>query len=542
MPYFVTDDAPSCDGFAVVKSNGEVIGCHDVKQDAVDQMVAVSLAEDIEPGGELRAPAPPEDQIEGSDDNQPGSAAGAGGDIELDEATQTGLRNKVTAHNDSMSEAGKPAYTRTTFGQLSAVYRRGAGAFSTSHRPGMTRGQWAMARVNAFLYLLRNGRPENPAYITDNDLLPEDHPRSTRRTIRAIEVPIYIADAARRGLELRAQGLGGDGLTEQTVREARLMASGEISDDKAIRAAAWGARHAIDLEAGRNSDPDDLDWPGPGAVAHYLWGIDPLDPIPARAFFDRKAEIVKMEQSERGMPVVRAAGRVETRMHFASDIEVRAVGDKMTFRGYAAVFDSDSEPLPFIERIAPGAFSRSLKSKNNIRMYVNHDDTALLASTRSGTLRLVEEKRGLLAEADLPPTTSGLDMSILLERRIVDSMSFGFSVPRGGDMWSPDGTRRTLTEVRLHEISVVTGQPAYAATSASVRNLAQRTAVDEEVLAGAIARLESGDELDAAQADLIRGIVDLLGPKAEQAPVAEAPNLAVAQQLLALMEMQAKAV
>lgn len=542
MPYFITDDAPSCDGFAVVKSNGDVIGCHALKQDAVDQMVAISLAEDMEPGGELRAPAPPEDQIEGSDENEPGSASGAGGDIELDEATTIGIRNKVQTHNDSMKELGKPAYTRTTFGQLAAVYRRGAGAFSTSHRPGMTRGQWAMARVNAFLYLLRNGRPENPNYITDNDLLPEDHPRSTRRTIRAIEVPAYIARAARRGLELRAQGLGGDGLTEQTIREARLMADGEISDDKAIRAAAWGARHAIDLEAGRNNDPDDLDWPGAGAVAHYLWGIDPLDPNPARSFFERKAEIVKMEQNERGMPVIRAAGRVETRMHFSSDIEIRAIGGKMTFRGYAAVFDSDSEPLPFIEQIAPGAFARTLRSKNNIRMYVNHDDTALLASTRSGTLRLVEDKRGLLAEADLPPTTAGNDMSILLERKIIDSMSFGFSVPRGGDNWTPDGSRRRLTEVRLHEVSVVTGQPAYAATTASVRNLAQRTAIDEQVLAGALAQLESGEELDAEQADLIRGIVDLLGPKTEQAPIAEAPNLAVAQQLLALMEMQAKAV
>lgn len=356
-----------------------------------------------------------------------------------------------------------------------------------------------------------------------------------------VEVPGYIARAARRGLELRAQGLGGDGLTEQTVREARLMADGEVSDDKAIRAAAWGARHAVDLEAAKNSDPDDLDWPGAGAVAHYLWGIDPLDPGPARAFFERKAEMVKMEQAERGLPLLRKSGTVETRMHFSSDMEVRAVGGKMTFRGYAAVFDSDSEPLPFIEQIAPGAFARTLRSKNNIRMYVNHDDTALLASTRSGTLRLVEDRKGLLADADLPPTSAGNDMAVLLERRIADSMSFGFTVPRGGDSWSPDGTRRRLTEVRLHEVSVVTGQPAYAATTASVRNLAKRTAVDEEVLAGAIARLESGDELDAAQADLIRGIVDLLGPKPEQLSV-EPAGLSVAQQLVELMEMQAKAV
>ena len=62
---------------------------------------------------------------------------------------------------------------------LKAVYRRGAGAFSTSHRPGMSRGGWAMARVNAFLKLVRSGKPSNPKYIQDNDLLPSGHPKKS---------------------------------------------------------------------------------------------------------------------------------------------------------------------------------------------------------------------------------------------------------------------------------------------------------------------------------------------------------------------------
>jgi phage prohead protease, HK97 family len=52
MPYFITNESAECDGWAVVKQDGEVMGCHGSKQDAVDQMVAMSLAEDIEPGGE----------------------------------------------------------------------------------------------------------------------------------------------------------------------------------------------------------------------------------------------------------------------------------------------------------------------------------------------------------------------------------------------------------------------------------------------------------------------------------------------------------
>ena len=103
MPYFITDQSPDCPVWATVKEDGEVMACHATKDDAVAQMVALSINEDMEPGGELRAPAPPKDQITGSDENQPGSAAGAGGDIAISAATETALRNKVTEHNDSMT-------------------------------------------------------------------------------------------------------------------------------------------------------------------------------------------------------------------------------------------------------------------------------------------------------------------------------------------------------------------------------------------------------------------------------------------------------
>lgn len=86
-------------------------------------------------------PAPKKDQIEGSDENKPGSASGAGGDIKLSAAVEKSLRNKMKEHNDKMKEDDKPDWSRTTYGQLAAVYRRGAGAYSTSHRPGKTRGQ-----------------------------------------------------------------------------------------------------------------------------------------------------------------------------------------------------------------------------------------------------------------------------------------------------------------------------------------------------------------------------------------------------------------
>ena len=76
--------------------------------------------------------------------------------------------------------AGKAKESKIPKSILEQVYRRGAAAWATGHRPGATREQWAMARVNAYLYLLRNGRPSNPNYTTDNDLLPKGHPRSSK--------------------------------------------------------------------------------------------------------------------------------------------------------------------------------------------------------------------------------------------------------------------------------------------------------------------------------------------------------------------------
>jgi hypothetical protein len=123
-----------------------------------------------------QTPAPKKDQVKGSSKNKKGSASGTR-KVKFSAAVEKSLKNKVEQHNE---KAGKGR--RATVGMLKAVYRRGAGAYSVSHRPGMTRNQWAMGRVNAFLKLLKSGKPSNSAYKTDNDLLPSGHPRSTKKS------------------------------------------------------------------------------------------------------------------------------------------------------------------------------------------------------------------------------------------------------------------------------------------------------------------------------------------------------------------------
>lgn len=228
---------------------------------------------------------------------------------------------------------------------------------------------------------------------------------------------------------------------------------------------------------------------------------------------------------------------IETRRLTVNEFELREGpnGDGMSFSGYAAVFNSDSEPLPFTERIMPGAFKKSLRSKNNVRMYLNHDSSMLLATTKARTLRLAEDERGLKVDADLPNTTIGRDLSTLIKRGDVDSMSFGFSVPQRGDSWSDDGMIRELKEVRLYEVSVVTGFPAYQATAATVRSvdaLAQRTSTDADKLAEAITVLEAGSELNDDQAGLLSEVV----AKLRKQPEHLATKLSVLQKQLDLVK------
>ena len=135
-------------------------------------------------------PAPKKDRIKGSKKNPKGSASG-GKSITFSKKVETSLKNKADKHNE---KHGKTASKKTSLRTLKAVYRRGAGAFSTSHRPDQNRNSWAMARVNAFLHLLRTGKPKNSKYTTDNDLLPAAHARSSKKStaITAAAFDAYI--------------------------------------------------------------------------------------------------------------------------------------------------------------------------------------------------------------------------------------------------------------------------------------------------------------------------------------------------------------
>ena len=96
------------------------------------------------------------------------------------EKNRSKIQNRVDKHNEEVEEKGLATWRRMRVPTAKKVVRRGFGAFSTSHRPNMNRVQWGLARLKAFSYLLMNDKPRDAKYITDNDLLPKQHPKSTK--------------------------------------------------------------------------------------------------------------------------------------------------------------------------------------------------------------------------------------------------------------------------------------------------------------------------------------------------------------------------
>jgi HK97 family phage prohead protease len=165
------------------------------------------------------------------------------------------------------------------------------------------------------------------------------------------------------------------------------------------------------------------------------------------------------------------------RITMVADIRSMATDDgSLKIAGYAATFNQEADGLAFREVIAPGAFTRTLASEQPMFLLVNHDFDALpLAATKSGTLVLNEDKVGLRMEATLDPANPrAQELASALSRGDVDKMSFAFTIAEGGD--TREGGLRTLTDLDLYEISVVT-MPAYSSTSVGMRS-----AEDEELV------------------------------------------------------------
>ena len=145
--------------------------------------------------------------------------------------------------------------------------------------------------------------------------------------------------------------------------------------------------------------------------------------------------------------------------------------------GYAAVFNSRTLLWEGLEEvISPGAFSKAL-SNSDVRCLFDHDWGKVLGRTKSGTLRLEEDERGLKFEVELPNTTDANNLIESMRRGDIDQCSFGFIPTEETWDYNTDPVLRTVNEVELFEVSIVS-LPAYEDTEATLARSKQEIQQD----------------------------------------------------------------
>jgi len=532
------------------------MGCHSSREDAVDQMVAISIAEGIEPGGTYTRQLRDSENRELPDNYRPALSE------DVPEGRACG--NCIFYDESRVNEAGDKAWCERwddfvegdhycNAWQANEENRAEAGELEVgdfvrwNSSGGIARGRIERIITQGTLNVpdsdfTLNATEDNPAALIriyqegedgweETDTLVGHRFRTLTKidNLRSMEYrqvnltpPAYMRAAARRGLQYYEEGLGGDGLVERTIREARAMARGSVTAEKWVRIRAWIARHLVDLDS-PSARPSSDDYPSAGVVAHLLWGSGPSKAAARRALAYAEGVVSRIEAENEGRAKGEALSKIETRV-ITTDFEVREEADGMHLTGYAARFNEPSEPLPFIERIQPGAFKRSLRSRNDIKLLWNHDSSMVLGSSRAGTLTLTEDEQGLRVSAVLPDTQAGRDAKVLISRGDVTGFSFGFTVPKGGDTWNEDGSERTLKSIRLMEVSTGVAFPAYPSTNgtAQVRGLdkiAERASVDADALSDAMMKLEEGEEITAEEKEILSRVISELAP--QDAPAEE---------------------
>lgn len=136
--------------------------------------------------------------------------------------------------------------------------------------------------------------------------------------------------------------------------------------------------------------------------------------------------------------------------------------------GYAAVFNSKANIGDWFEEvISPGAFSRALSENGDIRALFNHNWDHVLGRTKSGTLLLNEDEQGLKFEVELPNTSVARDLVTSMERGDINQCSFLFYATDEAWDYNVEPPLRTVNELDLYEISIVS-LPAYEDTEAAL--------------------------------------------------------------------------
>ena len=201
---------------------------------------------------------------------------------------------------------------------------------------------------------------------------------------------------------------------------------------------------------------------------------------------------------------------IERRYFPISEFRVqRKEGEPLRFEGYAAKFNTLSEDLwGMKEKIAPGAFTETIQ-KADVRALLNHNPNYVLGRTKAGTLELEEDEKGLRMVNTPPDTQWVRDLAISVERGDIDQMSFGFRTIK--DSWdeSKKIPVRTLEQVDLKDVSIVTF-PAYKTTKVQTRELMAQDGLDLDTIDRVWVKSQHGLKVNEDDCKDIDSIVESL--------------------------------
>jgi hypothetical protein len=239
---------------------------------------------------------------------------------------------------------------------------------------------------------------------------------------------------------------------------------------------------------------------------------------------------------------------MEKRLFTLSEIKIEKRGDTNApvITGHAAVFNTLTDIWWYREKIAPGAFKKTLKTSDT-RALFNHDMNYLLGRSSNKTLTMEEDEKGLAVEINPPDTQLIRDIVLTpMERGDLNQMSFAFMVT--DEEWEEKKGEvpiRTIKEVDpLIDVSVVS-LPAYPTTDAKVRDIFGQSGIDYDSLSNLMYRAKQGLPLQRKDLDLINASIEVLrgyipapldGSKGGKSEEPQAGRLKILRKRLELIE------
>lgn len=208
---------------------------------------------------------------------------------------------------------------------------------------------------------------------------------------------------------------------------------------------------------------------------------------------------------------------IETRRHDWFPTEIRAERDDeaktIKISGLGSVTGKSYRVLDFDEQIAPTAFDKTLRENPDIRGMFNHNPDLLLGRTKSGSMRVWVDERGLRYSIEGNAERQVVrDVALLIEGGDVDGSSIQFYVPRNKDSWDWEAQprpKRTISEVVLVETGPVV-MPASRMTTAKVERSLNDAGLNLDAIEGLVIKVRGGYQPEEQDAALVRKSIEIL--------------------------------